>query len=147
MEALSSIDINKKYRPPDITKDLISAHIQQMLIEENFDWIKSFVKDGKLIGGGKIKPKGCKNYYDIVFEYNPNKKGRKENIFVIDEKIKFRKVPHLYNNHSLCLYHPSDLSSFIPFNFVDAIPWISKWFTTYELWLKYGVWLDKEFKH
>tara|TARA_R110002111_G_scaffold156560_5_gene223240 strand:- start:101 stop:538 length:438 start_codon:yes stop_codon:yes gene_type:complete len=144
---LSSIDINKKYRPPDITKDLISAHIQQKLIEDNFDWIKSFVKDGKLIGCGKIKPKGCKNYYDIVFEYNPNKKGRKENIFVSDDKIKFGQVPHLYNNHSLCLYHPSDLSSFIPFNFVDAIPWISKWFITYELWLKYGVWLDKEFKH
>ena len=144
---LSSIDLTKKYKPPDITKDLISAHIQQKLIEDNFDWIKSFVKDGKLIGGGKIKPKGCKNYYDIVFEYNPNKKGRKENIFVRDHKIKFGQVPHLYNNHSLCLYHPSDLSPFIPFNFVDAIPWISKWFITYELWLKYGVWLDKEYKH
>ncbi len=143
---LSSI-INKKYSPPDITKDLISAHIQQKLIEDNFDWIKSFVKDGKLIGGGKIKPKGCKNNYEIVFEYDPNKKGRKENIFVIDKLIKFGKVPHLYNNHSLCLYHPSDLSPYIQFNFVDVIPWISKWLVTYELWLKYGVWLDKEVKH
>ena len=143
----SSLDLTNEYKPPDITKDLISAHIQQKLIEDNFDWIKSFVKDGKLIGGGKIKPKGCKNYYDIVFEYNPNKKGRQENIFVRDHKIKFGQVPHLYNNHSLCLYHPSDLSPFIPFNFVDAIPWISKWFITYELWLKYGVWLDKEYKH
>ncbi|WP_431165112.1 hypothetical protein [Tenacibaculum halocynthiae] len=143
---MSSI-INKKYSPPDITKDLISAHIQQKLIEDNFDWIKSFVKDGKLIGGGKIKPKGCKNNYEIVFEYDPNKKGRKENIFVIDKLIKFGKVPHLYNNHSLCLYHPSDLSPYIQFNFVDVIPWISKWLVTYELWLKYGVWLDKEVKH
>lgn len=146
MEVLSSI-INKKYRPPDITKDLISAHIQQKLIEDNFDWIKSFVKDGKLIGGGKIKPKGCKNNYEIVFEYDPNKKGRKENIFVIDKAIKFRKVPHLYNNHSLCLYHPSDLSPYMQFNYVDTIPWISKWLVTYELWLKYGIWLDKEVKH
>lgn len=76
-----------------------------------------------------------------------NKKGRKENIFVMDERIKFRKVPHLYNKDSLCLYHPHDLSPFIPFNFVDAIPWISKWLVTFELWSKYGVWLDKEFKH
>ena len=135
MEVLSNIDINKKYRLPDIAKDLISAHIQQKLIEENFDWIKSFVKDGKLIGGGKIKPKGCKNNYEIVFEYDPNKKGRKENIFVIDKTIKFGKVPHLYNNHSLCLYHPSDLSPYMQFNFVDAFPWISKWLVTYELWL------------
>ena len=146
LEILSSI-INKKYRTLDITKDLISAHIQQKLIEDNFDWIKSFVKDGKLIGGGKIKPKGCKNNYEIVFEYDPNKKGRKENIFVIDKAIKFGKVPHLYNNHSLCLYHPSDLSPYMQFNFVDTIPWISKWLVTYELWLKYGVWLDKEYKH
>lgn len=144
---LSNIDINKKYRLPDITKDLISAYIQQKLIEDNFNWIKSFVKDGKLIGGGKIKPKGCKNNYEIVFEYDPNKKGRKENIFVIDKVIKFGKVPHLYNNHSLCLYHPSDLSLYMQFNFVDTIPWISKWLVTYELWLKYGVWLDKEYKH
>jgi len=144
---LSNIDINKKYRLPDITKDLISAYIQQKLIEDNFNWIKSFVKDGKLIGGGKIKPKGCKNNYEIVFEYDPNKKGRKENIFVIDKVIKFGKVPHLYNNHSLCLYHPSDLSLYMQFNFVDTIPSISKWLVTYELWLKYGVWLDKEYKH
>ncbi len=141
------MDLNKRHRPPDITKDLISAYIQQKLIEDNFDWIKSFVKNGKLVGRGQIKPKGSKNTYDIIFEYNPNKKGRKENIFVRDEKIKFGLVPHLYNNHSLCLYHPSDLSPFIPFNFIDTIPWISKWFVTYELWLKYGVWLDKEFKH
>lgn len=84
-------------------KDFLSAHIQQKLIEYNFDWIKSFVKNGKLIGGGKIKPKDCKNTYDIVFEYNPNKKGRNENIFVMNEKIKFKKVPHLYNIHSLYL--------------------------------------------
>lgn len=95
---LNSIDLNKKYRPPDILKDFISAYIQQKLIEDNFDWVKSFVKDGKLIGTGKIKPKGCKNTYDIIFEYDPNKKDRKENIFVRDERIKFGKVPHLYNN-------------------------------------------------
>ena len=144
---MNSIDLNKMYRPPDISKDFISAHIQQKLIEDNFDWIKSIVKDGKLIGRGKIKPKGCKKTYDIIFVYNPNSKGRKENIYVYDKKIKFGLVPHLYNNDSLCLYHPSDLSPFIPFNFIDVIPWISKWFVTYELWLKYGIWLDKEFKH
>lgn len=147
LEMSNNIDVNKKFRHLDITKDLISANIQQKLIEDNFDWIKSFVKEGKLIGGGKIKPKGCKSTYDIVFEYNPNNKGRKDNIFVMNERIKFKKVPHLYNNHSLCLYHPSDLSPFIPFNFIETIPWISKWLVTYELWLKYGVWLDEEFKH
>ena len=66
---LNKIQINKRYSLPDISKDFLSAHIQQKLIEDNFDWIKSFVKDGKLIGGGKIKPKGCKNTYDIVFAY------------------------------------------------------------------------------
>tara|TARA_R110002111_G_scaffold240095_2_gene301795 strand:+ start:922 stop:1356 length:435 start_codon:yes stop_codon:yes gene_type:complete len=144
---LNNIDLRKKYRSRDLSKDLISAYIQQQLVEDNFDWIKSFVKDGKLVGGGKVKPNGCKKTYDVIFVYNPNKKGRKENIYINDSKIKFGIVPHLYNDHSLCLYHPSDLSPFTPFSFVDTIPWISKWFVAYELWLKYGVWLDKEFKH
>jgi len=139
--------LTKKYSPLNTTKDFISAHIQQKLIEDNFDWIKSIVKEGKLFGEGKIKPQGCKSTYNVIFVYDPNKKGRKENIYIKNVKIKFGLVPHLYNDNSLCLYHPNDLSPYIQFNFIDAIPWISKWLVTYELWLKYGVWLDKEFKH
>ena len=137
----------RKYRIPDLTKDLVSTHIQKKLIEDNFNWIRSFVKEGKLIGGGKIQPKGCKNVYDVIFVYNTNNKGRKDNIYIKNKKIKFGLVPHLYNDKSLCLYHPSDLSPYIDFNFIDTIPWISKWLVTYELWLKYGIWLDKEFSH
>lgn len=139
-------DLKKEY-PSIIKKDYVSAFIQQKLIEDNFDWIKSFVKDGSLIGGGRLKPKGCKSSYDIVFKYNPNLKKRKDKIFIKQSKIKFNKVPHLYNDNSLCLYHPSDLNPNEGFNFVDTIPWISKWLVSYELWLKYGVWLDKEYKH
>jgi|TARA_B110000908_G_C10250559_1_gene451759 hypothetical protein len=40
------------------------------------------VKDGKLFGGGKIKPKCYKNTYEVIFVFNPNKKGRKENIYI-----------------------------------------------------------------
>ncbi|MGJ8592208.1 MAG: hypothetical protein ACSHXF_06650 [Aquaticitalea sp.] len=144
---MSKIVLNGIFKHPDIMSDLISAHIQQKLIEDNFDWINSFVKNGILIGGGKIKPEGCKSSYEIIFRYNPNKKGRKDHIFIKNSKIKFGIVPHLYNDNSLCLYHPSDLSQYVPFNFVDVIPWISKWLVTYELWLKYGVWLDREYKH
>tara|TARA_R110001592_G_scaffold3510_6_gene19610 strand:+ start:2193 stop:2612 length:420 start_codon:yes stop_codon:yes gene_type:complete len=137
----------RKYRIPNLTKDLVSTHIQKKLIEDNFNWIKCFVKDGSLIGGGKIQPKGCKKVYNVNFVYSPNNKGRKDNICIKDKKIKFGLVPHLYNDNSLCLYHPSDLSPYLEFNFIDTIPWISKWLVTYELWLKYGVWLDKEFRH
>lgn len=140
------INFNRVY-PPDISKNHINAFIQQKLIEDNFYWIKSIIKDGRLIGGGKLKPKGCRFTYDIIFEYNPNRKTRQDKIFVKDSKIKFGSVPHLYNDHGLCLYHPSDLVQYLDFNFIDTIPWISKWLVTYELWLKYGVWLDKEFKH
>ena len=139
------LNIKREY-PPNILKDYVSAFIQQKFIEDNFDWVKSFVKDGYLIGGGKLKPNGCRNNYDIIFKYDPSFK-RKDRIYIKDDNIKFGKVPHLYNDHSLCLYHPSDLSPFMKFNFVDTIPWISKWLISYELWLKYGVWLDKEYKH
>lgn len=145
---MAVLNMNKTY-PPRISygKDFISAYIQQKFIEDNFCWVKSIIKDGKLIGGGKLKPNGCKNIYDIIFEFNPNSKRRQDQIFIKNSKIKFGKVPHLYNNHSLCLYHPTDLPKDLDFNFIDTIPWISKWLVSYELWLKYGVWLDKEFEH
>jgi len=137
----------KRTYPPDILKDYVSGFIQQKLIEDNFDWVKSFVKDGCLIGGGTLKPLGCKNKYDIIFQYDPNLGKRKDRIFIKNNNIRFGKVPHLYKDHSLCLYHPSDFSPFMKLSFVDTIPWISKWLVSYELWLKYGVWLDKEYKH
>lgn len=130
------------------TKNYIAAHIQKQLVDQNFPWLKTVVKDGELLGKGKIKPKGCKKEYKILFGYDINRIGRKERIFILnDSQIKFGLTPHLYNDGSLCLYFPEDFPIYMDLNFVDLVPWISEWLVMYELWKKYGVWLSDEVKH
>ncbi|KXO01117.1 hypothetical protein LS48_01180 [Aequorivita aquimaris] len=130
------------------SKNYIAAHIQKQFIEDNFPWLWTMVKDGKLLGKGKIKPNGCKKEYELLVEYDINRTGRKERVFVLnDNKIQFGNTPHLYPGNSLCLYYPKDLPLFLDLNFVDVIPWISEWLVMYELWNKYGVWLADEVKH
>lgn len=130
-------------------KDYVSAYIQKKYIEDHFNWITVFVSDGTLIGKGEIKLVGSKRKsYPIILQYDPNSNRiRKEDVFILDDNIKFGKTPHLYNDNSLCLYYPYDISPFTKLSFVDVIPWITKWLISYELWEKYGIWLDKEIKH
>ncbi len=130
------------------SKNYVAAYIQKELVERNFPWLHTVVKDGKLLGKGKIKPEGCKKEYEILAVYDINETYRKEKIFILnDSNIQFGKVPHLYPGNSLCLYYPKDLPRYLDLNFVDVMPWISEWLVMYELWKKYGVWLANEVKH
>lgn len=142
------IELTLNTRPIQDSKNYLAAYIQQKLVESNFPWLQTVVKDGKLLGKGKIKPKGCKKKYEILMVYNINETYRKERVFILnDNQIQFGKVPHLYPGNSLCLYYPKDLPLHSDLNFVDVIPWISEWLVMYELWRKYGVWLADEIKH
>ncbi|HIB36027.1 hypothetical protein [Mesonia sp.] len=142
------IELTFNIRPIQDSKNYLAAYIQQKLVESNFPWLQTVVKDGKLLGKGKIKPKGCKKKYEILMVYNINETYRKERVFILnDNQIQFGKVPHLYPGNSLCLYYPKDLPLHSDLNFVDVIPWISEWLVIYELWRKYGVWLADEVKH
>ena len=125
-----------------------AAYIQQYHIEKHFPWLNTIVKEGKLLGKGKIRPKGCKKEYEILIVYDINDTLRKERVFVVnDSQIQFDKTPHLYPDNSLCLYYPKDIPQHLDLNFIDVIPWISEWLVMYELWKKYGVWLANEVKH
>lgn len=129
-------------------KNHVAAYIQKHHIEQNFPWLWTMVKDGKLLGKGKIKPEGCKKEYELLVEYDINRSGRKERVFVLnDSRVKFGQTPHLYPGNSLCLYYPKDLPLYLDLNFVDVIPWVSEWLVMYELWNKYGVWMADEVKH
>jgi hypothetical protein len=131
-----------------LNKNYVAAYIQKEYLERNFPWLKTVITNGKLLGKGKIKPNGCKKEYEILVEYDINREGRKERVYVLnDSQIKFNKTPHLYPGNSLCLYYPKDLPPHLDLNFVDVIPWISEWLIMYELWKKYGVWLADEVKH
>lgn len=55
------IELTLNTRPIHIdSKNYLAPYIQQKLVESNFPWLRTVVKDGKLLGKGKIKPKGCK---------------------------------------------------------------------------------------
>ncbi|RDK89153.1 hypothetical protein [Marinirhabdus gelatinilytica] len=142
-----NFDINRKLKVIRNEK-ITAAYIQQHYVEKHFPWISTVVKDGKLLGKGKIKPNGCKKEYEILVVYDINDILRKERIFVVnDSQIQFGKTPHLYPGNSLCLYYPKDLPQNLDLNFIDVIPWISEWLVMYELWKKYGIWLADEVKH
>ncbi|QQX76487.1 MULTISPECIES: nucleotidyltransferase [Aequorivita] len=144
-----SVEIDIRPRQHTIfSKNYIAPYIQKEYVDKNFPWLQTVVKDGKLLGKGKIKPKGCKKEYEILVSYDINDTGRKERVFILnDSKIKFGTTPHLYPGNSLCLYYPKDLPQHLELNFVDIIPWISEWLVMYELWKKYGIWLANEIKH
>lgn len=142
------VELNMNSGKKDIQKNYVAAHIQKDHLDKHFPWLKTVITDGKLLGKGKIKPNGCKKEYEILVEYDINRQGRKERVYVLnDSQIKFGKTPHLYPGNSLCLYYPKDLSPHLDLNFVDVMPWISEWLVMYELWKKYGVWLADEVKH
>lgn len=143
------IELNLKTRLDYLSsKSYVAAYIQKELVDRNFSWLQTVVKEGKLLGKGKIKPKGCKKKYEVLIVYNINDPYRKERVFILnDSQIQFGKVPHLYPGNSLCLYYPKDFPQNLDLNFVDVIPWISEWLVMYELWKKYGVWLADEVKH
>ncbi|WP_442846263.1 hypothetical protein [Leeuwenhoekiella sp. H156] len=141
------IDLDRKIEIFQNEK-IAAPYIQQYYIEKHFPWLKTVVRDGKLLGKGKIKPKGCSKEYEILVVYDVNDTLRNERIFLAnDSKIQFGKTPHLYPDNSLCLYYPKDFPQKLALNFIDLIPWISEWLVMYELWKKYGVWMADEIKH
>lgn len=75
-----------------------------------------------------------------------NKNSTIVNIFVIEPKIKkYRngiKVPHLYNDGSLCLFYPkNDEWNYKQLWSETLIPWTSLWLFYYEIWIETGEWL------
>lgn len=65
---------------------------------------------------------------------------------MIEPKIKkYRngvKVPHLYNDGSLCLFYPkNDEWNYKQLWLETLIPWTSLWLFYYEIWIETGEWL------
>jgi hypothetical protein len=122
--------------------------LEKHLVELNFDWIELAIheKSKSLIGKGKLRI-GDKNY-NILLSYSPFHNHRYDRVIIDDSTIKFNKHIHLYNDLSLCLYHPViDKPYLKTIPLYKMIPWISEWIIFYEQWKKYGVWLGKEIKH
>lgn len=69
-------------------------------------------------------------------------------VFIVNPRIDShtrnngKRVPHLYDDGSLCLYYPPDNE----WNYKDCwattiIPWVSLWLYYFEIWKDTGEWL------
>lgn len=57
-------------------------------------------------------------------------------------------APHLWEDGSLCLYHPNKFVWREDHLVADyTIPWVALWLYFYEQWLDLGVWLGPEAPH
>jgi hypothetical protein len=122
--------------------------VEKFLVEKHFEWIDLKINAEKksLIGKGILNVEG-KNY-DISLAYSPFNQHRYDRIYINDSTIEFNNSIHLYADKSLCLYHPLfDKPMFNTIPLFKMIPWITEWIIFYELWKKYGVWLNDEIKH
>lgn len=117
--------------------------LEKELVEKHFDWIKLTIVGDVIKGAGCLIVNG--NKYEVSLEYKP-RMGRFDRIWI--KGITYHPKIHLYNDNTLCLYHPQiDTSPFRRLPLVTIIPWISEWCIHYEEWKKYGTWLGKEIAH
>jgi hypothetical protein len=138
LESRISENYKKNYR--------MNLLAEALLVEKHFEWLKIEINGTVISGRGTLKI-GDKSYVIELF-YSPFYSNRSERIYIRDTSIKYNKHIHLYNDFSLCLYHPvidKPILKIIPL--YKMIPWITEWCIHYENWKKYGVWLGKEIKH
>lgn len=58
------------------------------------------------------------------------------------------EAPHLYPDHSLCLFFPADQSWTPRHHIADTIlTWTAQWLFFYESWIEFGEWFGPEAPH
>ena len=58
------------------------------------------------------------------------------------------RLPHVYENNRLCLYHPDNFKWTRDKDIVQTLMfWAAAWIEFYEIWVETGVWLGPEAEH
>lgn len=125
---------------------LIHLQVEADIIRKNYDWLKIKIADKMIFGKGSLMVDGV--LFEIEIKYSPFFGARMDRITIVNHKISFNHEIHVYEDLTLCLYHPVIDKPFfgvVPLH--KMIPWISEWCHFYGLWKKYGVWLAPEVKH
>jgi hypothetical protein len=91
---------------------------------------------------GEIRPSDLSRLYCVRIVL---RQGRSPKVRVVSpelERLNGKNPPHLYNDWSLCLYHPKT-DGFWDGTWVIAetlLPWTAEWLFHYEVWLATGEW-------
>lgn len=129
-------------KPPKNPKSLNFA-MQEWHIQKRFSGFELKLEDKKWVWVGHLQPTPHSERYKVKIVYDPYR----PKVFVLVPKV-LNRAPHLYEDRSLCLYHPNDKSFDGETLISDTIiPWTSEWLYFYEGWLKEGVWWGKEAPH
>ena len=122
----------------------ITLGIQQYHIISKFPSFEFYKYSCSNIGWiGKLKPTELSPLYTVKIEYH----HRHPKVYVIEPKI-LHNAPHRYEDGSLCLYYPKDMSySEISIIAETILPWTVEWLYYYESWLNEGIWWGPEAPH
>jgi hypothetical protein len=95
---------------------------------------------------GGLRPDDGSPEYQVTLEYGP---GKAPKVWVLSPEID-KAAPHLYGDHSLCLYYPRH-GEWHPSMFLaeTIVPWAAEWLYFYEAWQvdPDGRWLGPEAPH
>lgn len=120
--------------------------IEKLLIEQNYDFCKVRVHQGRIECRGECTPEGATQTYKYLITYIP---GHPPKVTITEPEIEYNEEIHMYKeDNSLCLYFPKDKSWTERSRlFNTIIPWTHEWFLYYELYQITGIWLHPQVKH
>ena len=95
--------------------------------------------------------------FDVVSRYSNKKyiiclnyeKGFSPRLWVVEPDFMMHsRLPHVYANNRLCLYHPDNFTWTRDKDIVQTLMfWAAAWIEFYEMWAETGVWLGPEAEH
>jgi hypothetical protein len=133
---------HNKYRPNTI----VIVNVEKKLIEKHYDFLDCKIKKGILYCYGNYQPTEESITYSYRIKYTPLSKPK---VTVTSPKISYNDEIHMYDDTSLCLYYPKDMTwDCSSHHLYDTIiPWTHEWFVFYELYQFTGKWLHPEVRH
>lgn len=121
---------------------------QKIDLDLNYPQSYSYIKEGRLVWYGNVKPTPYSKEYTIKIEY---KMGKSPKTWLIKEKLNpktYGKIPHKYGvdlekgTVQLCLYVPHRKEWMKSSSIATTIvPWAIEWLYYYEMWQITGKWL------
>lgn len=133
---------HKKYRPNPI----VIVNVEKKLIEKHYDFLDCKINKGILYCYGYYKPTEESITYSYRIKYAPLSKPK---VTVTNPIISHNDDIHMYDDTSLCLYYPKDMTWDCTSHhlYETIIPWTHEWFVFYELYQFTGKWLHPEVLH
>lgn len=127
------------YRKGKQTSAVLVSSRERALLLKHYLFLKSEIKGGILYCYGTFQPTPFSNSYLYRIKYAPFSAPK---VTITKPSIEYNDDIHMYpKDHSLCLYHKSDLVWNTSCHLYDTIvPWIHEWIVFYELYLISGKW-------